>query len=139
LGRLGQKNADDIEAHFIPLDAYAPGVVAAGVGQVTLLFRIHRPIRTAEIRRRACLDLHEYERVAMPGHQVDFAAARIGAVPPRHDRTAVAPQVPVGEIFSDAAVVIGQTPAPQSVSCPIEQTDHLSTSNSNSITFPRTK
>jgi hypothetical protein len=51
----------------------------------------------------------------------------------------VPPQIPVGEIFSDAPMVIGEAPAPQRIRNAMEQADHFSTSNSNSITFPRTR
>jgi hypothetical protein len=108
------------------------------VRQVTLLFGIHRAIRRAELRRRTRLYFHKNQRVALPRDQIDFAAARIGTVAPRHNRTPVAAQKPVGEVFADAAVVIGQAPAAQRICRAIDEAHHFSTSNSNSITFPRT-
>lgn len=75
----------------------------------------------------------------MPGNQIDFPASGPGPVPPRYDRKSLPPQVAVCQVFPKAAVVSSLNAMPEGVGGAIDEGDHFSTSNSNSITFPRTR
>src|SRR5262249_37742460 len=106
--------------------------------QIDLLFRIHGPLRSAEFG--ACPGFHfdENHRFFVPCNYVDFSAARVGAIAPRDDCAAVLPQMAMGKIFSQAPVVMWKLATPQNVRGAIQKPDHFRTSNSNSITLPRT-
>src|ERR1019366_6498336 len=136
--RFLEHHADDVEAYALPFHAGAPRIIACRAPHVLLLLGIHRPFRFPELGARARLHFHEHQVAAVPGHQVDLSPARPRLVIPRHNGAAAAAQVPVRQIFAPSPMVVFEPVASHRVRHAIDQPDHFTTSNSNSMAFPRT-
>src|SRR5262249_22828227 len=116
----------------------ASHVVLGGAHYPLALFGIDGRFRRSEIRRSSRFDFHECQFVVVPCDDIDLAASRGHAVVTRHHRAAVPPQMAMREVLADASVILG-VPAPANpVGCAVDKADHLSTSNSNCKTLPRT-
>src|ERR1035437_920257 len=133
-----ENHADDIEAGLLPVHAGAAGVVAGGALGIRPLLPGPRAIPGSPNGGGGRRDRHEDQCVAVPRHQIDFDAAVRRAVIAGHDRASLAAQVAMRQIFADAPMVVAQRAPPERIRRAIKQTDHFTTSNSNSIAFPRT-
>src|SRR4051812_48831815 len=106
--------------------------------QSTALLAIDRIFRRAELVGGARLHFHERELRAIPHDEIDLAATGQGPIIPRHHRAALRLQVAMRHVLANAPRIPGIPPLPEPVGGAIEQTHHFSTSNSNSMTLPRT-
>src|ERR1035437_8034499 len=89
---LAEHDADNIEARIAPRDFGAPRVVAGRPLHAPALLRVHGRLGRTEFVAAARLDFDEGELAAIPGHQIDLAAAGERAVVPRHHRASARPQ-----------------------------------------------
>src|SRR5260370_21882396 len=143
-GRLAENDPHDIETHTVPVEAGAAGVVAGGTFEEAFLVGVHGALGWFHIAARSGFDLDDCQIGSIPADQVEVGTAEGRAIISRHDHYSRGAQEAVREILGLASR--GQTPGPESpasqVSHPVGQLvcprDHLITSNSNSITFPRT-
>src|SRR5579883_805199 len=122
---IGQNHTDDIEAHALPRHGGAASVIAGRPAQISLLFGVDGTVGSAELGGRTRLHLDEDERVSLPDHQIDFPAPRTGPVSPRHDGASLPPQIPVRQVFPEAAVVSRPQTAAQGIARAIQPVDHV--------------
>ena len=102
------------------------------------LLRIYRRLGPAELVGRPRLDFDEGEFAPIPHHEVDFAAPGERTIVARHYGAAAGAQEAVRKVFADATVILRIAAAAYAIGGAVEQADHFSTSNSNSMTLPRT-
>lgn len=140
-------DGDEVEAGALFWDLPAFEEVAGGFGDALAFDFVHGAFRVAVGGVAAAFDLDEDEGFALPGDEVDFAA-ETGADPVAFNHgEAFGLEEAMGEVFGPAAQGGGFFPLAQAG--PVaelvadgvqiaDQSAYFTTSNSNSITLPRT-
>src|SRR5579872_4070046 len=100
-----QNHRDDIEAHAVPLDAGAAGVVLRGAREVLALIGVHRAIGFAEIGGLAGFHFDEDQATVIPDHEVELAAAGGRAIVARHHGAAAAPEEAMRQVLAETPVI----------------------------------
>src|SRR5579871_2169795 len=84
-GPPAENDANNIEADVAPFDFGPAGVIAPCSREYGLFHPIDRALGRSELAARSGFHFHEDQFRAVPGHDIDFAAARRRPVPPRHN------------------------------------------------------
>lgn len=152
---FAEHDADDIEAHMVPIGVGVARIVAGRGHDASFLLRIDRAIRRSIIGACPGLHLDEHNDVPIAGDDVDLTTEVGSAIIPGQDRQASLAQIPVGKVFATSskrgvggqqlsllrmADCVAQAPEPLTPE-PLpgrEATLGLIASSVHSITFPRT-
>jgi hypothetical protein len=102
-GRRREDDVDCIEANVLPGDIRVAGKFVRGTDQASAFLGANRAVRRAVFIRLTGFHFNEYQAIAFPADEVDFASTRSHAIVAGDDSDPIALQVTVSDVFAPAA------------------------------------